>query len=587
MIGCRWNRRRCLLRAFYFAGAIALLAPLAARAADSSDPLRLVPASADLVVKVEHPRAIADLAVKLAGTPELAGFRGYRDYFESTNYRLFRQLVGHFERELGSDWPDLVDELAGGGVVLSLKFERKAPAPLLVVVQGRDAKLMEKFFHKLLEVGNQELARAGVQGGYLKEAYRDVETYRYGDDLHAAVVGAALVLSNRIEGLHSAIDLHLDPSKESLLQKKSLVDAKSLIPADALAWTWISLDYAHKSEELKPLFALPANFFPFQVTFGGLLDSLRRSPFLVVTFREEGGTATVSLRLPGGTKGMHELVRAHVPPENQVGALPLLSPEGVLYSVSYYLDLGWFWKQRAVLLPPDQLKQIEAFDKTSKGFLYGTAFSQLLDLSGTHQRFVVVKQQDRGYKFKAPDYQPAYALVLEPRDAEAFEKALDGPLGGLSFLAGLKAPMTKFEEEHGHSKISGYRFIENDGNKSLDDGVLFNFTPCRARVGSQYIISSTVELARLLVDEIEKANSQQQASDAGSERSGDPSKPLELRRTVRLPRRHEETTHHSKHARAGKHRRRSRKGNLAVPWPARPSRPNRNHDAVPPRSISV
>ena len=309
MIGCRWNRRRCLLRAFYFAGAIALLAPLAARAADSSDPLRLVPASADLVVKVEHPRAIADLAVKLAGTPEFAGFRGYRDYFESTNYRLFRQLVGHFERELGSDWPDLVDELAGGGVVLSLKFE-KVPAPLLVVVQGRDAKLMEKFFHKLLEVGNQELARAGVQGGYLKEAYRDVETYRYGDDLHAAVVGAALVLSNRIEGLHSAIDLHLDPSKESLLQKKSLVDAKSLIPADALAWTWISLDYAHKSEELKPLFALPANFFPFQVTFGGLLDSLRRSPFLVVTFREEGGTATVSLRLPGGTKGMHELVRA-------------------------------------------------------------------------------------------------------------------------------------------------------------------------------------------------------------------------------------------------------------------------------------
>jgi hypothetical protein len=506
--GCRHGLRRGSM----LAAAVALLTPLAARADDSSDPLRLVPSSADLIVKVEHPRAIADLAVKLAGTPELAGFRGYRDYFESTNYRLFRQLVSHFERELGSDWPDLIDELAGGGIVLAVKFEKKAPAPTLVVVQGRDAKLMAKFFHKLLDVGNRELARQGLHDGYSKETYRGVETYRYGEDLHAAVLGAAIVYSNLPAALHAAIDLHLDASKESVLQKKTLVDARPLVPANALAWTWISLEYAHKSEELKPIFALPANFFPFQVAFGGLLDSLRRSSCLVVAFREDNGTASLSLRLPGGTKGMHDLVHAHVPPENQPGALPLLSPEGVLYSVSYYLDLGWFWKQRAVLLPPDQLKQAEAFDKTSKGFLYGTAFSQLLDLSGTHQRFVVVKQQDRGYSTKAPSYQPAYALVLEPRDPEAFAKALDGPLGGLSFLAGLKAPMTKFEEEHGHAKISGYRFIENDANKSLGDGILFNFTPCRARVGSQYIISSTVELARLLVDELEKADTEKRAS---------------------------------------------------------------------------
>jgi hypothetical protein len=514
------NDRRHLRRGFVFAAALALLGPLAARAAESSDPLRLVPSSADLIVKFEHPRAIADLAVKLAGKPELAGFRGYRDYFESTNYRLFRQLVSHIERELGSDWPDLIEELAGGGIVLAVKFEKKAPAPMLVVVQGRDAKLMDKFFHKLLDVAEQERAREGLHDGYSKETYRGVETYRYGEDLHAAVLGAALVYSNLPAALHAAIDLSLDPSKESLLQKKSLVDARPLVPADALVWTWISLEFAHKSEELKPIFALPANFSPFQVTFGGLIDSLRRSSCLVVALREDNGTATLSLRLPGGTKGMHDLVHAHVPPENQVGALPLLSPEGVLYSVSYYLDLGWFWKQRAVLLPPDQLKQIEQFDKTSKGILYGTAVSQFLELSGTRQRFVAVWQQDRGYAFKAQAYQPAYALVLEPRDPEAFAKALDGPLGGLSFLAGLKAPMSKFEQEHGHAKISGYRFVENDANKSLGDGILFNFTPCRARVGNQYIISSTVELARLLIDEIEKADSEEgrspQQADAAS-----------------------------------------------------------------------
>ena len=159
--------------------------------------------------------------------------------------------------------------------------------------------------------------------------------------------------------------------------------------------------------------------------------------------------------------------------------------------------------------------------------------------------------------------------------------------------------MTKFEEEHGHSKISGYRFIENDGNKSLDDGVLFNFTPCRARVGNQYIISSTVELGRLLVDEIEKADSTS-SPQAGSNKPGSPRQASDAASGP--------VTHQSRLSFAGlsdylagtkkqlitqnmleqgNTAEEAEKRDLAVPRPARPPRPHRNHDAVPPRSISV
>ncbi len=87
----------------------------AAEAATPPDPLRLVPPAADFVIKVEKPRAIADMVLMLTSKPELEGFRGYRDYIGSTNYQLFRQLVAHFEQELGHAWPDLLDQLAGGG----------------------------------------------------------------------------------------------------------------------------------------------------------------------------------------------------------------------------------------------------------------------------------------------------------------------------------------------------------------------------------------------------------------------------------------------------------------------------------------
>jgi hypothetical protein len=489
-----------------FLATLAFLAPLAAKAAEPSDPLRLVPPSANFVVKIERPRAIADLAVKLAGRPELEGFRGYRDYLESTNYRLFRQLVGHFEREFGNDWANLLDELAGDGIVVAVKIEKNPPAPTLVIVQGHDPKLMEKFYHKAIGVVEQELARQGIHDAYAMETYRGIEILHRGEDLHVALLGAAIALSNVRERLHSAIDLYLDPSKECLLKKQTLVDARALVPTDALAWTWMDLETAHKNPELKPLFTLPANFFPFHVLFGGLLDSLRRSPFFVASVREDRGTATLSLRLPGGTNGMHDLVRAHVPPEKQLGTQPLLAPPGTLFSASYYLDVASFWKQRAVLLPADQLKRVEEFDKSSKVILYGTQFSQFLEYAGARQRFVVAEQEDKGYSVKPENRQPAFALVLEMRDPDAFAKAIDGPLRGLAFLAGLKAPMSQFIEEHGasKSKIIGYRFVENDGNKALADGILFNFSPSRVRVGNQYVLSSTVELARQLVDELEQ-----------------------------------------------------------------------------------
>jgi hypothetical protein len=515
---------RASLLAIVFLVIAAGFAPDSLSAAEPLDPVRLVPPSTDLIVKIDRPRVIADLAVNLVSRPELGGFRGYRDYFESTNYQLFKQLVGHFERELGNRWADLLDELAGDGVVLAIKFEKNGPAPTLVIIQGHDPKLLAKFFQKALDVAQQEQARQGIHDGYTRDSYRDTETLHRGDKIHSALLGSAFVYSNTAARLHDAIDLYLDSSKGSLLAKKEYADAKQLVPGDALVWAWVNLEFAHKSEELKPIFALPANFFPFHVAFGGLIDSLRRSPYLVTAIKADVGGGTLSLRLPAGTSGMHELVHAHVPRSADRWAAPLLEPDGVLYSASYYLDLAEFWKQRAVLLPADQLKQIEDGNKKSAVFLAGNQFSKFLEMEGPRQRFVVARQKVTGYSMKPNAQQPAFALVTELRDPEAFTKAIDAPIKTGAFLAGLRIPMAAFEEERGGTKILGYKFVENEANKALGDGVLFNFTPSRARIGNQYVFSSSAELTRSLIDALEKEtalNADDKSADSGATESKD------------------------------------------------------------------
>ena len=260
----------------------------------------------------------------------------------------------------------------------------------------------------------------------------------------------------------------------------------------------------HQSPDLKPLFTLPSNFFPTHVLFGGAVDAFRRAPFVVAAVHPELGGMALSVRLPCGTNGMHDLVRAHVPPPGQGGALPLLMPSGTLFSSSFYLDLAAFWDQRTALLPPDQLKQAEENDKKSGFVLQGTRFSEFLKYAGTRHRIVVAQQSDTGYSFQPENHYPAFGWVMELREPEKFESAIDRVLNGLAFLVGTQVPLTRVEETYAGAKIVGYRIVENDENKARNNGTLFNISPCRARIGKQYIVTSTLDLMHRLIDAVQK-----------------------------------------------------------------------------------
>jgi len=79
----------------------------------------------------------------------------------------------------------------------------------------------------------------------------------------------------------------------------------------------------------------------------------------------------------------------------------------------------------------------------------------------------------------------------------------------------LQYPLTPIDETYKGVKINGYRFVENDANKERNDGLLFNFSPCRARVGNQYIFSSTLDLTHKLIDAVQKESSAEPASSSG------------------------------------------------------------------------
>jgi hypothetical protein len=484
-------------------GFASLIAPASARA---EDPLRLVPEVADVVVKIEQPRQLVQMVLDLVPAKELQGVRGYREFYASTNYRRFVQLLGHFERELKQPWPDLLEQLAGNGIVIATKIEKQG-APALLIIDGKNSDLTKLFWKVATEILEQELARQDVKQVLERKSRGEVQTLKLGDDFHAARVGATLIVSNKAKGLEAAYALLEGKEKKSIIGKKGLAEGRKLVGDGALAWGWLSLEQAHKDDQFKNIYELPNQFFPFPVLFGGLADSLRRAEFVTASLRLEGKDPVVSVRLPAGKEGLHEALMGHAPPDSGPGLRPLLQPPGVLFSMSYYHDVAKFWEKREQILPKDQLEQINKAEQASAPFLLGTRFGEIIGGFGSRHRLLTVRQEKTGYSVKPENAIPAFAWVVESRDPEKFAKAIEPPIRSINLFAGAFVRMDPIEEMHGTYKIVGYRFAEQQKAGKIDtafNGVLPNFSPCFVRVGDQIIFSSTIELAHTLIDELDK-----------------------------------------------------------------------------------
>src|SRR5262249_26116955 len=86
----------------------------------------------------------------------------------------------------------------------------------------------------------------------------------------------------------------------------------------------------------------------------------------------------------------------------------------------------------------------------------------------------------------------------------AFAKSLGTVLRGAALVAGFQYGLKMAEEKHGTHTLTTYYFPENGKFDGDDNNIRFNFSPCFTHIGSQFVISSTLELGKDLVDCLEK-----------------------------------------------------------------------------------
>lgn len=459
------------------------------------DPLRLVPGMADAVVKLENPRALYDAFYHHDVVQDFLKIDSVAALYDTNNIRRALQFIAYFEKELGHNRLELLDRLAGGGAVLAVHIEQKK---VLVVVQAKDEKLLERFVTLGRKIINQELARQDAKGQVQTRSYKEIETLHLGKELHAARAGGALVFSNSEDTLHKALDLHKSGGRSSLADTPRLASMKSHLPAQQLAWGALNLEEIKKIPNVKNTLTTlgldPITMF----TIGGLVDVIKRAPYVCAGLARDGNNLQVRIAMPKGREGMAPLAAMFLP-EGDEGSLPMLQPPRVLSSTSYFLDLGKFWEQRQKILTPEQAKTINKFEEQTGKYLKGIGLGALLQQAGKYHRVVVAVADKSPYKIKPTTETGSFAVVLDMRDP-AFGKSMGKVLRGAALVAGFQYGLRLVEEKHGPHTLVTYYFPEKGKFAGDDNNIRFNFSPCFAEVGNQFVICSTLELGKDIID---------------------------------------------------------------------------------------
>ncbi len=482
-------------------------APAGAQA--PADPLRLVPSQAELVVTLTQPRQLLDVVYNHDIVKDVLKIATIRELLDTTNFRRFQQLLAFYEKELGHNAFDLLDKLGGGGAVLAARFSNN-PAVVLVI-QSRDTELLQRFVTLSLKVAEQEMVRQEIKAKPTQASYRGRPTIQIGPKVNLAIVDGALVFASDMQALRAAVDRGEDSRPDP-----NLAAVRQTQPKNALAWAWLDMDAVRKIKKFKDGLDSASLDTNVLVLFGGLMDMLRRAPQASAALVQQGKGFGLSVQVPRGREGM-KAAELLAPPDDR-GSLPLLEPSNALLSVSYFLDLGQLWDNRYKALTKKQAQVLEKADQDTAKFLLGTRVNTLFRQAGPFHRFVMTAPP-RPPQQNFPDNPFAafgYGLAIDMRDA-AFARSMETILRGAALFGTFNTPLKMIEEKHGERTIVSYRLLPDQKQSEEVNRLRANFTPSFSHAGNQFIVTSSVELCRELLDLV--ANEKSSAASPASTRA--------------------------------------------------------------------
>lgn len=248
--------------------------------------------------------------------------------------------------------------------------------------------------------------------------------------------------------------------------------------------------------------------------FGGLIELADRSPFAAATLDFRDNCAEGSLTIAGDPAKLPEPASLWYVQYPENGVIPLPKTPGTIAAFTMHRKLGQWYRQRDSLLADRLLPAFDTFEAGIGNLLPQKDFGQdVMPLIGDNFTFVSALQSydhlDGAPGIKLPAFAAIFDLPKPQEGTDTFSLFFQTLGAILNLQAGQenRQPSVMDTEVYHDTKISWSRYLTKPKGDRL--AVAYNFQPAAASVGRKYIIATSVQLCRDLIDHFKKPESSQ------------------------------------------------------------------------------
>jgi hypothetical protein len=296
---------------------------------------------------------------------------------------------------------------------------------------------------------------------------------------------------------------------------RSLVDlpeyqqARAQVEPGQAAWALLRLSALRLLPNVNEALARRADNPLTELLLGGILDTVKHAPLVSASLHASSHGATLRLHLPRQPEKLAAARAWHFPPPGEPAGLAPLRPAGAIATLAAYRDLAGMWQARDELFDEGTRAGLAQADSNLGLFFSGRDFgTEVLGQLSPRFQLVAARQTFSPDQPQPAVKLPALALVLELKQPDEFADELLAAYQSLLGLLNLQAAqegrpklLLASEEYRGVSISKATYLAAADTDKTAAPNY-FNASPACARVGSRFVLSSTLELAKSLVDSL-------------------------------------------------------------------------------------
>lgn len=420
------------------------------------------------------------------------------------------EFLGHlknFQDATGKDPVQLLKGLAGKEVLVGARLGFGGPE-FIVVAQTESEKVLEESLQTIKSV----LEKQGAQVEFSESTHheRKIE-FVQGKFAHARL-GSIWALSNSMAAVERVIDLVAAKSSSSLQKSAVFSRAKAAHHDNALVSLAVRPQFI-------PNYHVPDKFDNAlgSILLGGWLGALDTSELLTASARIVDGALDVKVASFPGEKARgdkaQEKYAGFYPEVIPSGLRERLEKRGVLAVTELHRNLAQWWEHREELLKTSAVGGLIEFTNTMNIFFSPRSFQdEVLPDLGSTIAIVSRNQEYKNLKEAPTPAIPAFAAIFELKNVEESADSMRSAFQSIVAIINIDQANKKKEgmsmmpriEKVGEVDMHTVAFNTSAKSKDKDKkpGMLHNFTPSLAVAGSRVILSSSAELTRILIEEL-------------------------------------------------------------------------------------